>query len=128
MRLPRRVVVLSLAAALVAGSAVTAVAVSGAVAPAAAHRAAGASTTEPGHGNDPTRPAACDPMDATQCLLPFPSDWWTRPDPTTLTGRRVDFTAAAMPRNTEGKPIANSDYNQLDGFSPGTTMITHVAG
>lgn len=28
-----------------------------------------------------------------ECLLPFPDDWYTRPDTDTDTGRRVDFAA-----------------------------------
>src|SRR3954467_9601804 len=118
----------AVATVLLTGSAVTAVAADAPPPLPTVQQAAGAATTEPGHGTDPTKPAACDPLDTSQCLLPFPSDWWTRPDPTALTGRRVDFTATAMPRNVAGKPIDNSDYNQLDGFSPGTTIITHVAG
>ncbi len=85
--------------------------------------AAGAAGTEPGHGS-----ALCDDLDSSMCLLPYPNDWWTRPDTSTVTGRRVDFPLAAMPRNVAGVPTDTSEYNRMDGFSPGSTLITHVAG
>ena len=31
-------------------------------------------------------PAGCDPIDPAQCMLPYPNDWLTRPDPTSRTG------------------------------------------
>src|SRR5258708_33250030 len=40
------------------------------------------------HGIDPLNPAACDPLDPAQCMLPYPNDWFTRPDTSSLTGRR----------------------------------------
>ena len=36
------------------------------------------------------------------CLLPFPNDYNTVADPSSETGRRVNFTAAAMPANALG--------------------------
>jgi hypothetical protein len=125
MRFPPRLVLL---AAVTAMAATTAVAAAHPHAAVAAHHAFGAATTEPGHGTDPTHPGACDALDRAQCLLPYPSDWWTRPDPTTVTGRRVDFTELAMPRNVAGVPIDPTEYNRMDGFSPGSTLITHIPG
>src|SRR5579875_422008 len=63
------------------------------------HRAAGAAATEPGH---PAGPGPHCNMDPTDCLLPFPDDWWTSPDATTVTGRRVDIPQAAMPSDQAG--------------------------
>jgi hypothetical protein len=126
VRVSHRLLPLAAALALVAPVAVTVAQAASHAGP--AHHAAGAAKTEPGHGTDPTNLAACDDLDTSQCLLPFPNDWWTRPDPTTLTGRRVDFTTLAMPRNVAGIPINPSDYNELDGFSPGATIITHIPG
>jgi hypothetical protein len=85
--------------------------------------AAGAARTEPGHGT-----ASCDDLDSSMCLLPYPNDWWTRPDSSTRTGRRVDFPELAMPRNAANVPIDPAEYNRMDGFSPGSTLITHVRG
>ncbi|MEI8240507.1 MAG: hypothetical protein WCI22_13925, partial [Actinomycetota bacterium] len=45
----------------------------------------------------------CDPLDTTRCLLPFPSDAYTRADPTSaVTGLRVALPAAGMPMNSKG--------------------------
>ncbi|HYA67915.1 MAG TPA: hypothetical protein VED63_04190, partial [Acidimicrobiales bacterium] len=63
-----------------------------------------------------------------QCMLPYPDDWFTRPDPTSATGRRLDFNVLAMPRNVEGQPIDPADYNRSDGFSAGSTVLTVVPG
>lgn len=70
----------------------------------------------------------CDILDSTACLLPFPDDFYTVPDRTTPTGRRVHFPAAAMPINAAGVPIDPSAWNQGDGFSPGTPILVHVPG
>jgi len=47
----------------------------------------------------------CDQTDQALCLLPFPNDYFTRPDPTTATGKRIDFELPEMPRSIVGKPI-----------------------
>jgi hypothetical protein len=71
----------------------------------------------------------CDPIDpSSACMLPFPSDFYTRADPTTPTGRRLDFELQAMPRNRAGKPIQPDEYNLSDGFSPGSSIVVHVPG
>ncbi len=70
----------------------------------------------------------CDFLDPSECLYPFPNDWFTVPDPTTDTGRRVHFALSGMPRNVGGTPIAVDDYNLNDGFSPGPSILTHVPG
>lgn len=81
-----------------------------------------------GHGLDPTNPQACDPLDPAQCMLPYPNDWFTKPDPTSRTGRRLDLVLAAMPRNTAGKPIETQEWNRSDGFSAGAQILTVVPG
>ena len=82
----------------------------------AAHRAA----SEP-HG-------ACDPLDATECLFPFPNDYFTVADASTPTGRRVDFAATATPRNQAGVAVDPTAWNRSDGFSPGSAILTFVPG
>ena len=62
------------------------------------------------------------------CMLPFPNDFYTRADPTSSTGRRVAFTAAAMPDNASAKPIDPGPYLLNDGFSPGETILLRVPG
>jgi hypothetical protein len=70
----------------------------------------------------------CDPTDTAACLLPFPNDFFTVADPSTDTGRRVNFNVLAMPRNVAGKPIDPTEWNRNDGFSPGTPVLTVVPG
>ena len=70
----------------------------------------------------------CDPTDHTACLLPFPNDTFTVADSTTKTGRRVNLSALAMPRNVANKPIDPTEFNRNDGFSPGSPVLTSVPG
>jgi hypothetical protein len=81
-----------------------------------------------GHGTDPTNPAGCDALDSAQCLLPYPDDWFTKPDPSSATGRRLDLDVLAMPRNVAGKPIEPQEWNRSDGFSAGAQILTVVPG
>src|SRR5438270_410507 len=75
-----------------------------------------------GHGFNPANPQACDPIDPAQCMLPYPNDWFTKPDPTSATGRRLDLVVAAMPRNVAGEPIEAQEWNRNDGFSAGSQI------
>ena len=69
----------------------------------------------------------CDPIDASACLLPWPNDYFTTADPSTTTGLRLNVSALATPRNEAGAPLDPIDWNRLDGFSPGSQIVTHVA-
>ncbi len=73
-------------------------------------------------------PPTCDPIDASQCLLPFPDNYFTTPDATTPTGLRLNLPAAAMPANAQGVHIDPTDWNQSDGFSPGSEIIAFIPG
>ena len=80
---------------------------------------------------DLTRAGDCDfigQQDGSLCMLPFPSDYYTVADPSSATGRRIDFHAAAMPDNASGKPIDPAPYALNDGFSPGETILVRVPG
>jgi hypothetical protein len=70
----------------------------------------------------------CDPLDKALCLLPFPNDRFTTADPTTDTGKRIDFGLLEMPRVAGVKPIDPTEWNRNDGFSPGSTVLTLVPG
>jgi hypothetical protein len=61
-------------------------------------------------------------------MLPFPNDFFTKPDRSTPTGRRIAFDLTAMPRNVAGRPIDPTDWNRGDGFSPGSQIVTLVPG
>src|SRR3954471_12886790 len=68
------------------------------------------------------------PAAAQAIMLPFPDDSYTKADPSTPTGRRVNFNVLDMPRNVAGKPIDPTDWNRADGFSPGSLIVTKVPG
>ncbi len=59
------------------------------------------------------------------CLLPYPSSFFTRPDPAQVTGRRIDYRRRAMPANFQGIHVDPAPWNLLDGFSPGPIAIVH---
>ena len=63
---------------------------------------------------------------AAQCLLPFPNDYFTVPDPTTDTGRRVNLDiAASMPRNIAGNPHRPGRVRTATTASaPGQEIVT----
>jgi hypothetical protein len=77
---------------------------------------------------DPAVRRPCDALDAALCLLPFPNDYFTKADPATATGRRIDFLPVEMPRSLAGKPIDPTEWNRNDGFSPGSMVLTFVPG
>lgn len=76
----------------------------------------------------------CDVLDTSNCLYPFPNDYFTvaasTDSPQSLakggTGKRVQFSMAAMPRNSAGKPVDPEEWNRNDGFSPGALITTFV--
>jgi hypothetical protein len=75
-----------------------------------------------------SRLAGCDPIDPSMCLLPYPNDFFTKRDRTTATGLRLNIRSADTPRNQAGQPIVTTDWNRLDGFSPGSPIVTYVPG
>ena len=70
----------------------------------------------------------CDPLDPAVCLQPWPNDYFTVPDSTSDTGRRLNINPLAMPRNIAGNPIRPDEWNRNDGFSPGQKIVTKVPG
>jgi hypothetical protein len=70
----------------------------------------------------------CDPIDPAACLLPFPNDAFTVADKRSPTGRLLKLTRSEMPRNAKGTPIDPAPYGALDGFSPGSVILTKVRG
>jgi hypothetical protein len=71
---------------------------------------------------------ACDDLDPKACLLPFPNDRFTVPDPSTDTGRRVQLALTSMPVNVAGVPVDPTEWNRQDGFSPISPVLTYVPG
>ena len=81
----------------------------------------------PGAAAAATPAADCQPF-AEPCLLPFPNNLFTKPDPTSATGIRVDLPQAAMPTNANGVQVDVAPYDRNDGFSPGSSIIARVPG
>ena len=54
---------------------------------------------------------ACDPLDPSACLYPWPNDHFTRADPTSPTGKRLALQDDWMPKNRFGKPVSAAPYN-----------------
>lgn len=71
---------------------------------------------------------ACDPLDPRQCLLPFPSNSFTKADAATETGLRVNMPNDASLANKNGDVIDLAEWNRNDGFSPNSTLLTYVPG
>lgn len=61
-------------------------------------------------------------------MLPFPDDYYTLPDRAMATGRRVYFPPGAFPARAGGGPVNPTPWEANDGFSPGSTILTHVPG
>jgi hypothetical protein len=59
-------------------------------------------------------------------MLPYPNDYYTSPDSSTPTGRRVRLPAGALPVAHGAGPIDPTPWESNDGFSPGSVLITHV--
>ena len=72
--------------------------------------------------------AGCDPLDPRACLLPFPSNAYTVADPATDTRLRVSMAPRSAGANAKGVYIDLTEWNRNDGFSPNSTLLTHVPG
>jgi hypothetical protein len=73
-----------------------------------------------------TTALTCDPLDERACLLPWPNDAFTVPDPSTATGRRLAIDPSSTPTNVDGVHIDVTDQNRADGFSPGSAVLAFV--
>jgi hypothetical protein len=68
----------------------------------------------------------CDFMDPTVCLQPWPNDYFTKSDPTSDTGRRLNLNVNSTPANKNGVHIDPTDINRADGFSPGNLITVKI--
>jgi pimeloyl-ACP methyl ester carboxylesterase len=67
---------------------------------------------------------SCEVLNATECLLPYPSSHFLVPDPTTDTGVRVSLPQVGIPQ-PNGPTIPPDPLNVLDGFSPVVQIQMH---
>jgi hypothetical protein len=81
---------------------------------------------------DLSRADECDfigDQDSSRCMLPFPDDYYTVNDPSSGSGRRIDFQSSATPANTPGGVHIDADaYKGNDGFSPGQMIVVRIPG
>mmetsp|Transcript_23425 Transcript_23425/g.36082 ORF Transcript_23425/g.36082 Transcript_23425/m.36082 type:complete len:1023 (+) Transcript_23425:161-3229(+) len=69
----------------------------------------------------------CDPLDNTECILPFPSSFYLREDASTVTGYRVHLTSDTLPLKGS-QPFVPGYLNQMDGFSTLAPILFYVHG
>ena len=59
----------------------------------------------------------CDPLDERACLLPWPNDAFTVPDPDSATGRWLDIHPESTPINVDGVAFDVTLIKSADGCS-----------
>ncbi len=69
-------------------------------------------------GVTPREFSDCDPIAYDYCALPYPSSFYLREDPTTVTGVRVHLGETTIPETHQGLQPSPALWNELDGFSP----------
>ena len=70
----------------------------------------------------------CEMLDQQNCLLPFPSSFYTVADDSTVTGRRINISIDSTPKNKQGVPMDPAEWNRNDGFSPSQMLLAQVPG
>ena len=70
----------------------------------------------------------CEILDSAHCLLPFPSNFFTRTDEATDSGLRIDFRADSLLQNSDGVRMDPREWNRNDGFSPGALIAALLPG
>lgn len=68
----------------------------------------------------------CDPLTPSHCSLPFPSTYFMEENAETETGWSVALGEETIPRNIDYVQPAPTYYNEKDGYSPVTPLITHM--
>lgn len=79
-------------------------------------------------GTVPAPEITCDPLTPTYCGFPFPNDYFTVADASTVTGIRLALPDEAMPPNRFDQRSNPDAFNEMDGFSPGIAAMTHMPG
>ena len=65
----------------------------------------------------------CDPLDAGLCALPFPSSFFEK-ESDTPSGIQLNFRPKSLPENIDGIQTIPDLWNEKDGFSPLTPIMT----
>ncbi|MFH2006575.1 MAG: hypothetical protein ABI333_08325 [bacterium] len=69
----------------------------------------------------------CDDLNPLYCPAPWPSDRYLERDETTVTGFRIAYTQEVIPDGCSTRPFNLEPFNRLDGFSPGSQIVTLFA-
>ncbi len=72
---------------------------------------------------DLATPDACNPLNGSGCLTPWPSSIYEKDDSTTETGRHIDIPAGALPKNYDNIEVSPATYNKHDGFSSSAPLL-----
>jgi hypothetical protein len=71
-------------------------------------------------------PTGCNPLAITsECMLPYPSDFLTKPDPTTPTGLRMNLPPHALTIPKGSTPIDLTPFNRGDGAPTSAPVLVH---
>ena len=62
------------------------------------------------------------------CLLPWPNDAFTVPREERRPAASLNISASSIPRTTRVFTSTTAPQNKGDGFSPGSVIMTYVAG
>jgi hypothetical protein len=74
-------------------------------------------------------PAGCNPLvSEVDCLLPFPFDGFAIDDDATPSGRRIEYTDAAVLRDKDGGVVDFLGVHPTDGFSIVTPILAVLPG
>ena len=68
--------------------------------------------------------SACDPLDEGLCALPFPSTFYQKENTEKASGWQINFSEDSLPVNIDGVKADPKFWNERDGFSPLTPIIT----
>ncbi|MCB9673857.1 MAG: hypothetical protein H6737_02010 [Alphaproteobacteria bacterium] len=71
--------------------------------------------------------SGCDTLDPSNCLFPFPSDYFVVDDATAPSGRRVAYGPTALPVNLDGVQLDPLYWNEKDGYSINSNMMFYFA-
>lgn len=77
---------------------------------------------------NPPHLRTCNPLGdgkKEDCLLPFPSSYYTKKDPSTATGLRLNLAGAILPISRFGTLLDPTLYNHRDGFSNVATLLAY---
>jgi hypothetical protein len=70
----------------------------------------------------------CDPLTPSHCALPFPSTYFMEENDETETGWSVALGEETIPKNIDYVQPSPTFFNEKDGYSPVTPLITHMPG